>query len=162
MKVQISLIIAEIVLFEKWDFVLHFQGQLMWRYCCQPQLHHFGESLVEIGSIGAKINDFCKWWPWPAFSTSADMTFLLPATLSSFVWKFGNNRSFNSWDTAIFVNDGHAYIFQVRWCNIFDCRPWCHHCEICLKLVQGYLIYKQIHETLPFLWPWFLMSRSSK
>ena len=32
--VQIGLIIAEILLFMKCDLDLHFQGQLIWRFCC--------------------------------------------------------------------------------------------------------------------------------
>ena len=55
--VQISLITTEILLFMKCDIGigLQFQGQLMRDFCCQPQLHHFGDSIVNICYFIAEI-----------------------------------------------------------------------------------------------------------
>ena len=53
--VQIGFFITEKLFLVKFDVDLHFQGQLMWRFCCLPQLHNFGESFVEIGRIRAEI-----------------------------------------------------------------------------------------------------------
>ena len=49
--VDIGLLTAVIILLVKCDVDLQFQGQLLRLLCCQPQLHHFGESLVNIGGI---------------------------------------------------------------------------------------------------------------
>ena len=71
----------------------------------------------KIDQIDLIISDItlCEMQPWPTFSTSADMTILLPASLPPFVWKFGKNWSYNSWDTTFFGN-GHWPTFQkVRW-----------------------------------------------
>ena len=54
--VQISFIIAKILLFMKCNLGLHFQCPLMLCFfVTQPQQHNFGESLVKIDCIIAKI-----------------------------------------------------------------------------------------------------------
>ena len=54
-SLKIVLIISQILLFWKSDLDLHFLGQSIRRVCCQPQLHHYGESLVKIDRITIQI-----------------------------------------------------------------------------------------------------------
>ena len=53
--IQIDLIKKLRYYFMKCNLDLYFQGQLMQRFCCQPHLHHLGESFVKISRIVAEI-----------------------------------------------------------------------------------------------------------
>ena len=142
----------------KCDRGLHFK--VNWcGSCCQPQLHHFCESLVKIGRIVAEI-----WFLYMVtviyiFKVSW-YNFLLQATLNSFLWKFGKNWLYSSWDTAIFINcewpwstfsrsEDQTFFVAGRYTIIVV--------EFCLNCFKD----SRNGETLPLLWTWSMMSRSS-
>ena len=121
---------AEILLFVKYDIVLHFQGQLMWRFCCQTQLNKFGESWVEVGIYKSRdIMIFVNGDLEQLFQGQLWYDILLPAKLSSLLWRFGKNHSYTSCDTAIFVNSDLDLNFQDQMIRYFCCWPWFDHSE---------------------------------
>ena len=74
--VEICLIIAEKLLLMKCDLDLHFQGQLMRRFCCQPSsiilVYNCGDILIFVkGDLDKHFE--------------GQLTFLLPTRLTSFL-----------------------------------------------------------------------------
>ena len=67
----------------------------------------------------------------PEFSRSTKLLirhFSYPAHCHNLLWKFGKNRSYNSWETEIFVNSHLNRHFQGQIIKHFCCRPRCHYC----------------------------------
>ena len=75
------------------------------------------------------------------------MILLLPATLSSFLWKFGN----------LFPTIAEI----VKWDDIICCRPRCHYYgRKLVKICQTKERCDHNYETLSLMWPLSVMSRS--
>ena len=115
-----------------WDitfcFDIHFQGQLIWCFCCHLQLHRFGESLTKIGA--KKCNSrtliiFVNGGLYLHFQRQL-IWHLCCRPHFHLLYETGRNRSYNSWDTAMFADGDLDLHFQGQMIRYLYCRPRCH------------------------------------